>query len=214
MIFYSIFPFLFILFNNLNKAVLFTLFSILGIAVLSLFTQKMGVGYKDTIWSSFLYYYFPNQLQVFSLGFILYFLIFKKLNDKENTIDSKTYFLLLFMIFFELFFDFKIFRTHLLFSAGFSILIYVLAKWPNVIFVNTILGFIGKISFSIYILHFAILHYMAKLGFLDLLLNPIQNFIAKFFMVTFVSIGLSTLTYYLIEKPGLKMGLLLINKIK
>jgi peptidoglycan/LPS O-acetylase OafA/YrhL len=214
MIFYFIFPLLFIKITNINKALLFSLLSILGIAILSFFTRSIGSGYENGIWSSFLYYYFPNQLQVFSLGFILYFLLFENGSVQTHGIRPSTYFLLLFMIFFELFFNIKIFRTHLLFSVGFALLIYVLAKWPNKLFINRILGFIGKISFSIYIIHFAILHYFSKLGFLDLLFNPIQNYLLKYALVAIFSIGLSTITYYLIEKPGQKIGMVLISKIK
>ena len=78
--------------------------------------------------------------------------------------------------------------------AAISIIMLLIANQSIVtrIIGNAVLGFIGKISFSIYLVHYFIIVYFG-----------LQNTMENLIMVYISSIGIAILLYYLIEKPSI-----------
>lgn len=66
----------------------------------------------------------------------------------------------------------------------------------RILFENKIIQYLGEISYSIYLVHFPIIHLLPK----DL--NP-QNI---FLIGLTITVIISSITYYLIEKPFIKLG--------
>lgn len=81
---------------------------------------------------------------------------------------------------------------------------------------NKALEFIGKISFSAYFVHFAILFWMDHLNFVDFFntnthSNALINLSIRFLITTSVVVVISTFLYYYIELPFIKIGKKLIK---
>ncbi len=125
--------------------------------------------------SNFLYFWPPNQLVVFSLGFLLYHLV-KNVSVRQWLLRSElssnsasiAICLLLFAMSFgglRKFFDWTSFLppTHLLASLLFLPWAVVLVTKPHTLVVNFMIVSLGKVSFSAYVLHFAVLKLTSEL---------------------------------------------------
>ena len=106
--------------------------------------------------------------------------------------------------------------NHILFGIAFMILIII---GKNIsIFKNRILAFIGKISYSAYFVHFAVLSTLARIGIVDFCSTStkvfaLTNMGIRFLIVLALVVAISTITHYLIEVPMQNLGKKLI-KIK
>lgn len=169
--FYFLFPLLATAFYNLKRAFVFFIFAL----SILIFGYICGKNFYQNIpneaLDNFLYFWPPNHLVVFALGFILYHLLRNEWILKKITIinfngDSATFILLLGLIFISFFgvrkfFDFETFAppTHLVVSVLFIPWMLFFILKPGQIFINQAVVGLGKVSFSAYILHFAILRY-------------------------------------------------------
>jgi peptidoglycan/LPS O-acetylase OafA/YrhL len=92
-----------------------------------------------------------------------------------------------------------------------SFLILISVEYKNHLLIdyllnNSILVFIGKISYALYIWHIPVFFWFREHSSLD----PLENFILKWI----VTLLLSLFSWYVIEKPFLKFGRSLSDKIK
>lgn len=164
-----------------------------------------------SILNEFIFMYFPNQLPVFALGIVLYFMLIEKENWKNISFTS--FLLLLVMVTVDLFWGGSVFfPDHILFGLGFFLLAYFLSKFPLKLLNNEIVRHIGKISFSMYLMHFAVLYWMYHFGFIDFAENGILNYFIRYSIVIGISILISSLTYQWIELMFQKIGNKLISK--
>lgn len=212
-LFYLTLPMLFVNIRNIQQAFNLFLIAIIARIILQSFFQAYPLIDNLDYWNSFLIYYLPNQFPVFAIGIFLYFLIFEK-----NKIVAKNFFtisLLLLILLFQfttkndIFIPENIYFS--LFLAGF---IWYLSEFRNRFLVNSLINFIGKISFSIYVVHFAILYWLNYLKVLDLFNNTYLNYLCKFLIVSIISIVIATFFYNLIEAPFQKLGARVITKKK
>ncbi|MDX3909797.1 MAG: hypothetical protein QHC67_08260 [Sphingobium sp.] len=73
------------------------------------------------------------------------------------------------------------------------------------IFEGAGLSYLGKISFSLYLVHFAVIHFTR--GVVELLPGPPEVvFLQYALLVLGIGILASTLTFHLIEQPMIKIG--------
>lgn len=212
MTFYLIVPFLVRKLTTLSKAVNFTFLAILfslGLCILLKYNILIS---SPRLWNEYQFFYFPNQLPVFGCGIILYFLILK--NDYELSKDN---FVFGFITIITLFVFREYIHSNLPFAFLFSIFIYLLARVNSRPFENKFTIFIGNISYSSYLVHFALLHWLSQLGYLNFLnVNSYSNYLFNFFLNFLVVILLTTIisyfTYTFIEKPFIKYGKQIIQK--
>ena len=116
--------------------------------------------------------------------FIVGFLIFPFLYPKVfNEITGYNY---------RLWVDFEIL---FLLSVGFFILAFLLPD-KNIIFANLIGDFLGKISYSLYLLHLPILWQVKNFG--------IDSVILEFIIFIFLALSISYISYILLENPSRK----------
>lgn len=199
--FYFMMPFLCQKINNMNKALVFTVISLIFSTVTCYFLKMW---YDPT----FVYYSIFSQLPIFSLGILAYFII----NDKWE-IKSSTWLLLCGAV---LIFCYATVSYHFLYSIMLVLLVIALAKKPYKLFSNKILASIGKVSFSMYIIHFIVIHaiYLARPEIqIAGMFNNLIYFIASYLVVTSITYGLSRLTYKFIEVPGQNIGKKLIKRL-
>jgi peptidoglycan/LPS O-acetylase OafA/YrhL len=209
MTFYLLVPLFFKYIKNLNQALLFFMFSVILKYVLQVFLFKLNLVSDTEILTLYLNLYFPSQLPVFACGIFLYFLIKTPQNNWYISTSSLFFFTMMFL--FQLTTGFILFTEHIVFSIAFVFLCYSLYLREFFILVNPITVYIGKISFSMYLSHFAILNFMYDFNF-DVIqkylgLNfEILQFLLRFIFLTVVSIIVSSIFYSFIELPFQNLG--------
>ena len=97
-----------------------------------------------------------------------------------------------------------------IFSLGLLFFFYFLSKSEKSKLINSPIIYLGKISYSAYLIHF-ICYYLIK-EFIDTsMYPPIFKYLISFFVVFVPTIIISTITYHFIEIPFQKIGKKLIN---
>ncbi|GAB0174494.1 MAG: acyltransferase [Candidatus Altimarinota bacterium] len=223
MIFYLMIPFLFTYINTLRRALFGTFISFLFGAGLILYFQLKPLIPDEDLWINFLRFFLPAQLPVFFLGFTLYFLI----KERERFSYQKVFkycliavsilgVVFLSSIYFLGFSHLNRCLPYYLTTFGSSLFLmffaYYLSSHYLRFFVNRITMHIGKISYSMYLTHYIILgakdKYFGVLTLADFsaLSSGVVLSVLHFFLLVLGTVILSTITYYLIEKPGQLLG--------
>ncbi|MDR1091554.1 MAG: acyltransferase [Prevotella sp.] len=206
--FYMLFPFLFSKIKNINSAFRFVLITLL-------FSSAMHFILKGTYadQGNFLEYYFIAQLPVFSLGMLAFFIIMGKLNIDD--IKRPSICLLAATIFIYCYipvpYDF-------VYSIVFFLLLVILSQKAYRIFSNRILAAIGKVSFSLYLMHFVMQTFFNRFDWLswikiDNTLTACLYYILAYICLFIASYAASILTHKFIEIPGQNLGRKLIKKL-
>jgi peptidoglycan/LPS O-acetylase OafA/YrhL len=211
MIFYGILPFLFSKIKNINQAfILFILSLFLRLFFYALLI-KFPLISSTSLWNGFLFLYFPSQLPVFSLGIIFYFLVIE--NESVKNISSKWILLFSGLLILQLSTQTThLLPTHVLFSIGFLLLGYSLSSFKFKLLVNPVITHIGKISFSMYLVHFAVLHWLDKFHLVNYSQNGIINYAARFSITIAITAAISTFFYNVIEIPFQKVAKNIISR--
>lgn len=214
MTFYALVPFLVYRINNLRQAINFTLISVLILLVLRFILSDLSLISSARLWKEYLFLYFPNQLPVFGLGIIAYFLIIKK--DRKVSVLNIVLLIMVCLAQWGLS-DFVL--GHMLISLLFLGLVYILSIWEIPLFVNKMTCFMGKISYSSYFVHFAVLYWLNRLGFVNYIeinsqLDSLLNLAIRLALVlTFTSV-ISYILYLLIEKPFMNLGKVILKRFE
>lgn len=209
MTFYALVPLLFTYLTTLNRAFLFFISTLLVRAVLHVFLADHPLISSFFLWSQYLYFYFPAQLPVFALGILMYFIVV----EKEMEILSGKLLLLFCGI---MLFQFStgiilLLPKHILFGIAFLLLGVALSRYRFSLLVNPVINYIGKISYSMYLIHFAVLYWLSHFHLVDFFTHGLLNYLARFLLVIGCSVVISTLTYRLIEVPLQDVGKRLIK---
>ncbi len=212
MMFYAILPFLFSKIKNLNQAFSFFLISLLIDFVLQIILLRYPLIGFERLWREYLFFYFPNQLPVFALGIMFYFIVAEK--ESLTTLSGKQ--LLVFgMILILHLLDIGnrfIIPDHILYGIGFLVIGIALSKYQWKLAVNPIINYIGKVSFSMYLVHFAVLHWLAEFNLIDHFSNGMVNYAITYSLAVAITVLISSITYNLIEIPFQKIGKKIIDR--
>ena len=197
-IFYFFFPFIFKYVNDVKKSFVFLVISIVFMIIHYNLTKNID-GYKA-------YIGILNQLPVFSVGILLYF-VFKKIEPRTKN-KKLGYCLIvsslcLFLFSKELFGWLGYASSFLVKAFLYSIFFLGLFICPFQLFVNKITFFFGKISYSLYLNHPRIIFAMTTIYFqIDKIVNQQEtSLLISFFTTLIVLVPISYLTYTFIEKP-------------
>lgn len=223
MSFYLILPFLFPYMKSIKSWLFFFIISLV-LSGLSLHLLPHLFSYPESqqyLLNSFWFLNIFGQLPVFIMGVFTYLILHKKY-DRKKIIIACGFFIVTFLLaFLYPFFDFpsnavadKLFILAHHFVAGglFSVVAILLANWPTRALVNKITITLGKLSFSMYLTHFAILAYFSKLGLDDLFPKSNVASLLYYFCIVFVVAVVSLFFYIYVEKPGIALGKRLIEK--
>ncbi len=104
---------------------------------------------------------------------------------------------------------------HVFFALGFLPLMLGLRTWPTRALVNPVTWFLGRISYSAYILHFAVLEVVRD--YFDAFVKPergkgVLAFALLFAVTLLVTVPLAWLAYRYIERPCIDLGAALIRR--
>lgn len=206
--FYLMLPFICAKIKSLNGFVTFTLLTLLLSSLLLFLLRGTAVDGNE-----FLRYYFFNHLPVFGLGMTAYWI------NKEGHsagLKPKVLLLLLVTIFIYCF-------VELPYAIPYSLVYFVLlltqSRKAYRIFNNKVLVAIGKVSFSIYLVHFAVMYLMYRWNFvkyfteINSVFSAYSNFILLFIVLTTISYFISWITYKYVEQKGQNIGRIIIKKM-
>ena len=214
--FYGLVPFLFFRIKTLNQAVVAFLLTILLRMALQSLLQRFPMITSEHLWREYLFFYPPDQFPVFACGIILYFLIktpYTEWHVKPLVVCSVSLLLLAQLITNSVY----VFPVHIQFAMSFVVLGYALSQKEFYLLVNPLTIFIGKISYSMYLVHFALLHWLTQLTLvdyvpLDVPYSSIMNYVMRFCGLTTLTALISTCTYHLIEVPFQNLGKNIVKK--
>lgn len=204
-LFYFLMPFICSKIKTVNSAMLLFL-ATLGVAVIIDPIFKAYVPYPY-----FQQYNFFVQLPVFPLGIMIYLY----LNKKDNKIKTYTMACLTMMLFILCYMTLP---EHILFSLLFALILIIQSKYNFKALSNKVLASVGKVSFSMYLVHFGVIYMFNRIGFNHIIPvtsygMSILNFILMYLIVVACAYAISNITYRLVEVPGQNLGRRLIKKI-
>lgn len=206
--FYAVFLFLFSKIKNIDAAFKFTLATLLFSTVFCL-----ALSGTETDHNNFLRLNFITQLPVFSLGMLAFFIVsnnYKLDRVKRSSLSFLTLTLLTYC-YVAINYDF-------LYSIIFFLLLVILTQKAYPLFSNKILAKIGKVSFSLYLMHFIMMTLFNRFEWMawvkiDNALTACLYFILAYICLFAVSYICSVLTHKFIEVPGQNLGRKLIKKL-
>jgi peptidoglycan/LPS O-acetylase OafA/YrhL len=217
--FYCLAPFLFARLKTVDQAVRFIAWGIVANWALTLVLTPLHPISEYWIWVSYLFLYFPSQLPIFGFGILLYLVLAR--SNESKTLRPSTWFLvagtalLVLMAWLpvggETMTGVARGGLHYWFGAAFFVLALALSKHAPRLLVNPIINYIGEISFSLYLVHFAVLFALNHTGHIDLLpasrmATALLDFTLRYLVLLGVSISLSTIFYRVIEVPFQQIG--------
>ena len=212
MIFYGLFPFLFYRIATINDAIKYLIFSLIIKFLFQEILLNLTLIESNYAWREYLFYYFPSQLPVFFMGFVLYFIIEHK--NVLNEINSK--YIIAFIPLLILQIGSRVndlYFNHLLFSLAFLGIIYTFYTFYGKKFRFRFLEYIGKISYSMYIMHFLIITLLKSQNLVDFSTNWLINYIIVLAINLFLTVVVSMITYRIIELPFQNISKSIISKL-
>lgn len=205
-IFYACMPFIFLRVTNLRKAFNLFFFALVFriVSINSLSTIHPFV--NDVFWNEFLYFSFPSQFPVFALGVVLYYIVIRGQGIRE--VSPLALLSVAGLSAGELLIGGGLLMpNHLLVSMSFVVAVVALSRRPVKLLVNPVITYVGQLSYSMYIVHFAVLHMMAQMG-LDRIVRDggILNHMARFIMLLSLTVMVSIPIFRLLELPFMRLG--------
>lgn len=207
-IFYFMLPFICAKIKSLNGYITFTLSTLLLSSLLLFLLRGTAVDGNE-----FLRYYFFNHLPVFGLGMTAYWI------NKEGGFANLKPKVLLFLLATVFIYCFVELPYAFLYSLVYFLILLTLSRKSYSFLSNKVLAAIGKVSFSIYLVHFAVMYLMYRWD----LVKPFTNiqgaasaylwFILLFVILSLVSYLISWVTYKFVEQKGQDWGRKIIKKI-
>lgn len=181
--------------------------------------HRWSAGASPADVAGFSWYWLPTQFPIFCLGFVLFFILRPILKGGETdgpARPSPRLLLLLaaYLVASVTFSETALYLGHFLFGIAFLALAWSLALHPTRWLVNPVTRYVGKVSFSAYLSHFAVLDLVewGLLGHWPAFTShrPEVQFAALLATCAALTVLVSTLTYRLIEVPGQDLGRALI----
>lgn len=220
--FYLLFPLLALWVTTVRRALLFV---VIAYAIM-LLAAVIGASAYSNIDSSareyFLFFWPPNHLIVFAIGFLLYrclkwdvvatWIKFSRIDATTATIFFAAILLLIQFYSVEKFPRLAFYLPqHFLLTICFAIWALFIVLKPTTLAASDVAVYIGKMSFSIYLVHFAVL---ACVNFILTNIWPFGNAgfssigyaCSLFFFGTVISYYLARITYRFVEAPFIQFG--------
>lgn len=205
--FYMLLPLLFYKINTLQKAVVAFLLSLIFRYVLDYIFRKYTVSGIDFANYGYLWNYLPNQLPVFALGIVFFFLVSGNYKiDISPLVILIASLVLIIHILGVVILPFQVLFTIAIFGIALS-----LTKKEFSLIVNPVFTYIGKISYSMYLSHFAVMywliHYKAQFYLAETnSSSAVINYLIRYMILIMISVLISSVLYKYVELPMQRLG--------
>lgn len=216
MLFYLLFPLIYRFANNLQKACIFLLLTLILSSIYSyLLPHYLHGNAKET--QFVLQRSLLHQLPIFAVGVVVFY-IFEKFIQNKSISRSWAFLLISIGAFgYSALLDgrLKFFIDGIYWQAIiYSLLLLGLSIFPIGLFVNRLSLFWGKLSYSLYLNHPTLVFLLIPIyrKIYDLPLPLELKLGACFLLVLALLTIISFITYHLIEKPGMQLGTMLIKR--
>jgi peptidoglycan/LPS O-acetylase OafA/YrhL len=215
MTFYPLIPFLYKMVKDAAGAIALIVASlilqIVLVAIYKPFLMQYATGY---IVQAYFYLWFFAQLPVFGLG-ILAYQILRNRPAQNKSLGGALVFLFLFMYgaFLQTHTYGDFIPAHFFYGIAFIVLTLGLYFNPIKVFVNPFTRWIGKISYSLYLVHYIFLPYLREWIILEVFGKTMQFALYVIFLLA-ISSGISYITYRFVELPSMDLGKKLIGKLE
>jgi len=204
-IFYSLLPLLFTWIKDINACIRFIFFSLMA-------CMALEYSFHDNfpVTDPFLYFYFPAQLPVFLLGILAYFIL-----QTPAKISPSSLVLMTLTIFISCYFSPPF---HIIYSLVFFGLLIFLSNRPYRLLVNPVMAYLGKISFSVYIIHFTVIQILSYFR----VYNPLEetsiwttwiNLLFRFLLTLGITVVIAHFSYRFVERRFELIGKGIIKKL-
>ncbi len=226
--FYALFPFLAPFMTSLRRACALLAASMVVAAIVNpLFWPSLRASLGEVPANNFLYYWFPSQFSVFAMGFCVYHAI--RWAHAGNILQPRhgNAVAIVGLLLFAstaylplgkwLSWQDTTIPTFLYASIGLSVFVFSLSRARFGLLVNAVMGLVGRVSFSAYLSHFAVLDLIQRAEWLHKPLaidgyGAIAAFLLLMLIVYPVVIGISWIMYRVIEIPMINLGKSLIAR--
>ncbi|RYZ25751.1 MAG: acyltransferase, partial [Chitinophagaceae bacterium] len=214
MVFYCMIPFLFQRLTTLKRALYFFL-ATLVFSFVSMYVFRKFVSSSSDL-ESFVYFWLPNQLPVFGLGFIVYYLSFEKILPTIKTLFYPLVFICL-LVMLSVITKLTVLGEHVVFAIVASTIIFLLSRQALPGLINKVTLYLGKVSYSLYLSQYAAIAILTRTGCFSLLPGrdgtwAIANLFLNLVFLFFVTLLLSTLLYRIVEQPFQMLGKRIIQR--
>ena len=215
MIFYVLFPLIVTRLRSYSELFIFFIASLVFLNANNVISSKIFdyPASQSYLVNSFLYLNFFGQFPVFLVGLFSYLYI-------KGGVNKPMFYLVGGSLFIAMCLEYCIPKItqpfmpdYVVAGIAFALFAVFLSVNPVKIFVNFLTIHLGRLSYSMYLLHFAILHLFDKFGLVQKLSNNNLGSLLHFVLLVCATAGFSYLTLVVIEKPGIKLGSWLIKKI-
>jgi peptidoglycan/LPS O-acetylase OafA/YrhL len=154
------------------------------------------------LWATFTYLWFVQQLPCFLFGMLAFKWTVEGGTVRwPRTLVAGSFAAMVFLAFFHPPLHYLPYVSPLglpmQYGFLFALLVLGLMHWSPRVLVNPVIGWIGKVSFSAYLIHFAVI---ATLPI------PHANYAEAFISLTSITIAISSITYLCIEQPFNRLG--------
>jgi peptidoglycan/LPS O-acetylase OafA/YrhL len=212
-LFYLLFPFLFFRIKSVWSAINLTLICMLFAKLITSIMSTHPLVNDQLLWGVFTYENIISQLPVFLIGICLYCISTIKNSINEQHWKYKTYCFIAVLILFHLIGG-NVFKEHYLFAIAFAFLSFGLSSYPSVLLVNKFTVWVGKLSYSIYLVHLLVAGLLVKYHLNHYSSNTSIEVVFRFSIILSISIVISMFTYHLIEVPFQNLGKRIIEKLE
>jgi peptidoglycan/LPS O-acetylase OafA/YrhL len=214
MLFYAFVPIFFLKIKNTSDAFRFVIAALLIRVLFQLVLGRVTGLASDRLWEHFLNFYYPSQIPVFALGILLYYII--KEGYKITVSPLLTFIASLLLI--AHLAGLHLLPNHFLFGTGFLLLAIALSKHEYKCVVNPFVVYVGKVSYSLYLIHFAVLFWMDKLGLVNFLdieaaSGALINYGLRFIILIIFSTAIASVFFRIVELPMMRIGKVIISRI-
>ena len=225
--FYVLFPLYAAWVRSLTKA----LIALAGAILVGLFINRweflfLSATYSPATVQNFLFFWFPNQACVFAFGGVAFCLMGRMRGKASGTNFATLCAMAAVSLFFSLSFlplgqflgDRPIVPVSLAVSLPLALFMVALSHTKNKLLVNVYVMHMGKVSFSAYLVHFAVLRALSHLPGLNLAdisgYPAIVLFVAFWPVVILLSYFAAWCSYRFIEVPGIAVGKGLVARLQ
>ncbi|SHL53387.1 Peptidoglycan/LPS O-acetylase OafA/YrhL, contains acyltransferase and SGNH-hydrolase domains [Bradyrhizobium lablabi] len=217
MTFYVFVPVCFSLITSVVRAIALTVaLAILGMAANRFVAPLLLAPFADdrTILVWFPQLWFPIQASVFPIGFIV-FLLFTRHSALPARWSGVLTFIAIAALFVAPWVHAPVAPLPLFYAVIFGLLCYGMSSGGPRVLVNPLLCHVGRVSFSVYLLHFwaiSLVHRYLEPAWLGV--NPPLQSLLFYTTTVAAAVAMSNITFRCIELPGQKIGRALIARIE